>query len=472
MLTSRSCYRLVTVLSSEFQHQVVRPDGLPDVALTLFGHELQHSLSSQSVPRYLRAIVGLLNWSLYDPVVTRNGWRLLGSPSEVRNLVREYLTSGAECRVTIRQDTNRLTVNYVRETAGTSISLGTLLAALKRLFETLISKSMYLDRNPFIHEDAGKVRAEIRRRFRDSFRQIEGRNPMPTVSGVDPPSHLRLSENYFRRLEKQWIPQTVDDPDFPNIVYNAGKQYGWKLRELCIARILHESGARISEICGLTALDWSKSHFRNELTAPNKGSHGERTKILKVSQPTAKLLRKYFDDKTHGRRAHDNRKLTLGDLANLLVRDRNQLVSIPLFLTERGTPMTARLFRDQYWRPALRSAGFDADPHQARHWFVTNALRNIELTSKSDGELLRHKEELIEYMAWRSGEQTMAAYEHIQRHDQFLERLADIHGVMKTRERRFKANPQRVLKRTLTSDTACAAKNEELAALTGEYGDD
>jgi integrase len=118
---------------------------------------------------------------------------------------------------------------------------------------------------------------------------------MPSESGVDPPSGIRLSENYFRCVEREWQPRTIDDRDLPDMAYAAGKSYGWSLRELCIARMLFESGARISEICSLTAADWARSRFGASFDAQNKGSYGGRTKVLLVSQPTVKLLHKYFD---------------------------------------------------------------------------------------------------------------------------------------------------------------------------------
>ena len=83
---------------------------------------------------------------------------------------------------------------------------------------------------------------------------------MPSLSGVDPPFGIRLSANFFRCVDREWIPRTIDDPDFPHLVYSAGKEYGWGLRELCVVRLLFESGARISEILGLTAQDLELEH--------------------------------------------------------------------------------------------------------------------------------------------------------------------------------------------------------------------
>jgi hypothetical protein len=89
------------------------------------------------------------------------------------------------------------------------------------------------------------------------------------------------------------------------------------------------------------------------------------------------------------------------------------LHDVPLFLTRRGDPLTAKQFRRGYWKPACAAAGIDADPHQARHWFVTACVREIYAVSDRDGEVQRGKEALMDYMAWRSGEQTLRAYEHV-----------------------------------------------------------
>lgn len=57
---------------------------------------------------------------------------------------------------------------------------------------------------------------------------MEGREPMPACSGADPPSGVRLSESYFRCVEREWLPKSIGDPDFPNMIYAAGKAHGWK----------------------------------------------------------------------------------------------------------------------------------------------------------------------------------------------------------------------------------------------------
>ena len=463
-----SHYKLVLAPKSQYRYMVVRSTGLPDIPLTRFANELPRSLSGESVRAYMREVVALANWALMDQVAIANEWTLHGPPASVRNLIREYLCVGARCKITIRPDTLGLTVAHVEKAGDTRVNVRTLLAALKRFYELLISQSLYPHQNPLIHQDAEQMAAQVQSLYQQAIRSSEGRYPMPPQSGVDRPApNLRLSANYFRCIRDKWIPETIDDPDFPHLVYAAGKQYGWGLRELCVVRTLFESGARISEVFGLTAADWSHSHFNNIFSAPNKGSHGRRTKLLLVAPPTAKLYRKYFNDATTGRNARDPEKLTLGQLESLLRSDPTRLASIPLFLTSRGKAMSAQLFRDYYWKPALQAAGIDADPHLARHWFVTNAMRNIEGSCKNEVELLRRKAELIQYMAWRSGEQTLATYEHLQRRARFFEHLQHIHRAMKRRESSSNRKGGLTLL-TSTGDKKTMAAGRDLAFLLGE----
>jgi integrase len=413
----------------------------------------------------MRELLSFFNWSQDDSVVRRNGWSLLGPPAEVRNVVREYLMVAAKCKLTLRPDRLGLKVTYVCQTSETGINIRILLAVLRRYYDHLISFAGYNHPNPMLQDAMDQLASDLRKQYRQAVRAIEGRDPMPARSGVDPPFGIRLSANFFRCVDREWIPRTIDDPDFPHLVYDAGKTYGWGLRELCVVRILFESGARISEVLDLTALDWSVSQFMNQFVARNKGSFGIRTKRLVVSSVTAKLCLRYFDDENQGRRAHDRQRLSLADLAKL---DPEALAKVPLFLTERGTPMTAKVFTRGHWTPALRSAGIHANPHLARHWFVTNALRTIEKTAKDEAEIIRRKTELVQYMAWRTAERTLKAYEHVNRDQSFVTiTLTAIHSAMKRREDAIKKDPNLLQHYQLVQPAQQADRDPDLALLTG-----
>jgi site-specific recombinase XerD len=460
-------FRLIHTPDLQHRYQVVRPDGLPDIPLTLFANDQRTSLSESSIKVYVRELLTLHKWLLEDCYTSGGSAVLLSSAEQVRMHVGRYLAIEAHCKVMKRPDNNGLKVVFIKQTDGTKINVRILLSALKRFYESLISCGYYHERNPFIHEGADVIATQVRRQYREAVKAFAGRPPMPAVSGIDPPSGIRLSANYFRLIQREWTPKTIDDPDFPVAVHNAGKQYGWGLREQCIVRTMFEAGPRISEIVGLTVRDWAESLFLNRFSAKSKGSHGLRVKHLVVSMTTAKMYRRYFDDANNGRLSNDLRSLRLSDVERMYRQNPGQVVDIPLFLTSRGTPMTATHFRDYYWSPALRAAGIDADPHLARHWFVTNALRNIESAATDEVDLRRKKLELIEYMKWRTGERTLKVYEHVRREHNFLKRLNSIHREMATRERTFKSMRN---KKSLTNivSTELPATDRNLAFILGD----
>src|SRR5205823_1649411 len=84
----------------------------------------------------------------------------------------------------------------------------------------------------------------------------------------------------------------------------------------------------------------------------------------------------------------------------------------PLFLSTRGTPLSTKTFRENFWKPACMAASIEADIHQARHWYVTMTVRQIYETAQTEAEVKRRLRELIEYIKWKQGWQTMQAYEH------------------------------------------------------------
>jgi integrase len=457
--------RLKATAGSRFPLQVLCADGLPEMLLTLYADELRRVLSPGSVYAYVREVVLFANWALQDSVAAVQGWRMYGEPREVRTLVQEYLTRVGECRITRRPDTLGIRAAYVNAADGKRINVRLLLAGLKRLYEILGDSGVYPFANPLVHADAKSAIAEFRRGNRTAMLALAGRPPMPPSSGVDPPEDIRLSENYFRLVRREWQPHSIDDPEFPSRVYAAGERFGWALREVCVARTLLESGARISEVLDLTAADWSVSSFGNHFSARSKGSFGQRVKTLVVSNPTAKLLRRYFDEH---RRTPALQPRTVSELGRIQKRSPDELLRISIFLTQRGTPMTAGLFRDHYWRPALRAAGLDADPHTCRHWFVTNAMRHIEQAATGEGDRARHKQELIQYMAWRSGERTLKAYEHLERGRSFAMRLQAIHREMGKREHRT-ANE---LANENGKSVASPVDDHDLTFLLGDDDDD
>ena len=120
-----------------------------------------------------------------------------------------------------------------------------------------------------------------------------------------------------------------------------------------------------------------------------------------------------------------------------------------MFLTSQGTQLTPKAYREHYWNPACQQAGIEADVHQARHWLVTGAVRDIYETAKSEVEIKRRLRGLVEYMQWSSPE-TLSVYEHYfeqsldrETRDLFLDRLhTQVQGLLTDREQGKRKSPQ------------------------------
>jgi integrase len=316
----------------------------------------------------------------------------------------------------------------VEVTGDSRNTIRVFLSALKLIYGAMIRHGYYpFPDNPLV-ESVSKLSAEALAALEEAEEEARGFPRMSPLGGTEEPrKKRRLSDSYFRIQGDEWLPQIVDDTKLPGLVLTGGsKVAGWGLREECVTRILFESGGRISEVLALTLGDWQDRGLLREDNAISKGSNGKRVKFFRWHDDTAKLLRRYFDTE---RRKHDPNGYGVEDYAKLAKRKAINMLDVPLFLTERGTPLSPKTFRQHYWNPACKATGIDADPHQARHWYVTMAIRTIYETSRTDGEVQRRLCELVEYMKWKSGMAMIDVYQHYfdaQRHAEVQDRVQDL----------------------------------------------
>jgi integrase len=368
--------------------------------LTQFAKDAQSRVSTSTALAYLRSLL-----PFFTDLDTRgggNGPRWNRPPAELRQAVDDYLVRRLRCHVRA----HRAGFQLVAITAGTRSTVRVFLSALKLFYRTMQTTGAYPFPNPLEDRVTGTT-APIDERLDEDG----GWPRMPDKSGVAAPRRTpRLSDNYFTLVGDAWVPQIVDDPSLPARVLVGGRRLpGWRLRDECVTRLLFESGGRVSEITGLTLADWVARGMLQEATTFSKGSRGARVKFLRFSSDTAKLLRRYVDTE---RRTIDPRDLTCADLLRRDLPHTADMLGAPVFLSARRTPLTAKTYREHAWNPACAAAGLDADVHQARHWYVTMAVRQIYETATTDGTVRRRLRELIEYMKWRRGGQTLEAYEH------------------------------------------------------------
>lgn len=216
---------------------------------------------------------------------------------------------------------------------------------------------------------------------------------MPDISGIPAPRvRRRYSDSYFKMEDSEWVPRIIDDPNLPSAILKPGRSLTrWRLQAECVAQLLFAIGGRVSEITGLTLADWHARGLRCETLAFNKGSNGRRVKFFRFSSDLAKLLRRYFDTE---RRSLDPRGYGVEEYIGAHERKTVDLNEVPLFLTSHGTALTAGHFRDYYWTPTCAAGKLDADVHQARHWYVTQAVLIIYEVSSNEADINRRLREL------------------------------------------------------------------------------
>jgi integrase len=382
--------------------------------LTIFAGEAVKRSSSGTARLYLNVLIPFFDWLEADQSNGRAHRSWNDPPEAVRQRVGDYLVERLKCKTRDHHAGFQL----VSLTDGTRTSIRVFLSALKLFYRIMRTQERYKHANPLVDGPSPMLaEVECRTAGNDFLPRL------PETSGVVPPRRRRLSDSYFKLVGESWTPQIIDDPEFPARILRGGSSVGWRLQEQCITRILFESGCRISEAVGLTVRDWVARGMLQEAQAFSKGSHGRRVKFIRFSAATAKLLRRCFD--TDRRQLHPDRYGLDEHLRGTPERGVN-LPDVPLFLSRRGTQLTAKTFREGCWNPACRAAGIEADVHQARHWYVTQAMRSIYETSASQADIDRRLRELIEYMGWKSGWETLQAYQHYfdpQRHSEIQDRL-------------------------------------------------
>ncbi len=370
---------------SHYSLVVVDGTGRPHSMLTVFYHEILHELSNGAARTYLNVLLPYFTYLAADSWRQQRNDTWESPPEAVRESVRDYLLRKLQCKVR-RSGTHEL----VFLTALSPSSVRIFLSALKKFYQIAKLSHHY----PHMHPLA---------------------DPVQLVMQEMVPRQQALSENYFRLVGEDWVPQPIDDPELHKRLLAGFEQAKLCLRDQIVIRMAYESGGRIREILRLTVGDWRKQGCNQNVAACSKGSRERRVKFLRFSAETTRMLRQYMNT--------DRRHLdpTLRRLEHLSDAD-------PLFLSIRHQAYDYEAFKP-HWYALCKAVQIDLNIHGLRHWFVSQAIREICETAKSVGEVERGKENLVRYMAWRSPE-TLKAYEHhfqaqqhIQLQDQLHQRL-------------------------------------------------
>lgn len=402
-------------IQSRYELLVFKNDH-PFLPLSDFYHDCKGRISQSSALSYLQTLLPFFTW--LDQQSNYQGRRVQWSdpPEAIRVAIEDYLMNEMSCKVK-EKDTFRL-VNLTQKSPNT---LHRFLSAVKSFYKSMINLRQYPFYNPLIDSQA------ILNDYRSHTEGVRANKPrMPSISGTeDPRSTRRLTDSFFKLINEEWQPQIIDDPDLPYQVYQAGKKANWSDRELVIARMLFETGARASEIIELTIGDYRARKSFQEVNTFNKGSHGRKVKFIRFGKDTVKRLMHYINTE---RKQLDPNHLGFDHLPD----------DAPVFLTEWGTPLTYEAWY-YHWTKAMQKSQLKLNPHKARHWFVTSRLREIYKISNTEADIQQRKDGLIKYMKWKN-QDTIKVYEHYfdeekhrEAHDQMLES-------MEQKEREYNVN--------------------------------
>ncbi|MAZ66248.1 MAG: hypothetical protein CMF25_03990 [Kangiellaceae bacterium] len=389
------------------------PSRKPDLVLCRVSKRLSINHAAQTVKTYLHHILRFLNYLERIPNSVHPVWNV--EQQLLLTLVQSFFIDEMGCAFKSAKFNREA---RIVNTSSVSIhTVSNFLTAIRVLYRELFFLNKYDIQEPLKME--AKRLQESSRLFSlgEQLKSGEPENPrrMPLKSGVEPgfqhQDHYKETDNYYICSGSEWQPKVLDDPDFPNHVWKAGNNFQWRLREQVVARLLFETGARISEICSLTLSDWLGLGGKNQAYSVNKGSHGNRAKELIWSKGTTKLIYKYIDSERY---YSDPERLKVSKILSDKINP--ELLNAPLFLNRYGRSYTSQTFRALYWKPALTKYGMYATPHQCRHWFVTKHIRQIyeEANSYSldNPEVRSRLNQLISYMKWKQGWKMVETYNH------------------------------------------------------------
>ncbi len=373
---------------SQFELVVVDGKGHPHLALTRCYQQLRQELSDGTARTYLMALLPYFSFLETDHWRQQRQDRWDSPPESIRESVRDYLLQQLHCKV------RRYGMyEMVALSAQSPSTVRVFLSALKRFYSSALFASEYPHAhpltNPVVHllQEVDQEEVDVR----------HARPKMPPESGIEEPQRKRSSDNYFRLVDKKWMPEPIDDPALHLRLITGFEQARVSRRDQIVIRMAYESGARITELLTLTVGDWRKRGAGREATACNKGSHGRRVKVIRFSMETTKLLHCYVNEE---RARFDPLHRPFAQLSD----------HDPLFLSARQKPYGYDAFIP-HWERLCRTVGIDLNVHGLRHWHVCQMMRLIHEIATTPGEVERRKEEMVRYMAWRSPD-TLKAYEH------------------------------------------------------------
>ncbi len=339
----------------------------------------------------------LLPWAGF---LLRHGHAWNDPPDRVRIYLTEFLREDVACFVT---PGGKGEDAWFVETTGNSplskSSLGVLLAALTSVYDTLVAAGYYAYPNPLRSQRMVALK-------REHIRQVKNAGA-PDDAGIRGESWQETNRafptNQFRqRRGKVWEPEVVLEPDTVQRRMRSTIDFMVKhatfQRDQVILLLMRQTGARLSEVIGMTAGGYRNARHSGQALIKNKGGRGREEKTIYFTRSLDRHLLDYIRTERAKYDPHGRKRLE-----DLVDHD-------PLFLTRTGKPYTRSAFYyhwNKLFAPAQqqfkKGEQVEFAPHDLRHLRVTRGVTNLRKEAHGDRAV---EAELLEgfrlVMGWRS----------------------------------------------------------------------
>jgi site-specific recombinase XerD len=341
-------------------------------------------------------------------------------PDEIRAHLRTFLLRQLDCSLIPDRDLEGYRVGLGGDTPLSASGLRGMLAAWRDFYTVMAEEQLYAYPNPLESRLLTSLRRQRARHVLNAGApDIAGiRSASRRVEGRQPSAFFRVQQADGWRLDPAFATTEVLEKLSMafRVMVNA---HGLSTRDRVVLLLLRHTGARVHEICGLTAGGYRCHTLRGipgRALVRNKGSRGREEKTIHFGAvpQIPQLVDRYVREE---RARHDsNGRTRLTDLGD----------GEPLFLTKRGTAYSYGTFKG-VWRwlyPRARArCALDFSPHDLRHLHVTQLLMKGRAAHGASGKGYEDaKESISRLMGWRSPD-TVEVYDHTLRDADALELL-------------------------------------------------
>src|SRR5712691_6350761 len=324
-------------------------------------------------------------------------------PEQLRRALITFHRDCLGCKIHPQRDSDSVKIDLTRDTPLRESTLKVMRAALRDFYLVMREAGLYAFANPLSSDVLVALKREQERTLANKG--------APDQAGIREETHeqSRLRPTAFLRQHQPqgWKPEIrkelADVREGIHKLINAMlDSESVSAREKAVLHLLQSTGARIHEVALMTVGGYQNKGIAGQAQVMNKGSYGREVKTIYFAHNPCvqEALNVYLEQM---RPLHDP-------------EGRRRLIDVapdsPLFLTERGTPYSPKVF---YWHWYRRYTSLQAlcpvrfSPHDLRHLFVTEYLIKLKLacgagTEYFDSEKYRSSREAFgkTIMAWRS----------------------------------------------------------------------